>query len=89
MWMKFRGMIAVILLCAASLFAQTAAPAPAMKMDDHAACSRKEAKAECCKKNKDVQATEAKTEAKKDCCKKGKCARNHEKDKKDAAPVKG
>jgi hypothetical protein len=79
MWMKVRGMIAVMLLCTASMFAQTAAPAPAPKMDDHAACSRKEAKMECCKKNKDAQSS---TEAKKDCCKQGKCARD-----KNAAPA--
>jgi hypothetical protein len=48
-------------------------------MDDHAACSRKEAKMECCKKNKDAQSS---TEAKKDCCKQGKCARD-----KNAAPA--
>jgi hypothetical protein len=78
MWMKYRGMIAVMLLCTASMLAQTATPTPtpAPKMDDHAACSRKDAKMECCKKSKGAQSTEAK----KDCCKQGKCAR----DKKDA-----
>ncbi len=73
--MKIRGTIAVLMLCAASMLAQTGAQAPAPKQDDHAACSRKDAKMECCKKNKDAKSTEAK----KDCCKQGKCAR----DKKD------
>jgi len=75
--MKTRGVLAVMLLCAASMMAQAAAPAQdATKPADHAACKRdKDGKMECCKKDKD-----GKMSQEMDCCKKGKCAR----DKKDS-----
>jgi Spy/CpxP family protein refolding chaperone len=70
--MKIRGMMAVLVLGAATMFAQ-AAPASddAAKPADHAACMHdKDAKMGCCKKHGD-----AKTMGEKDCCKKGQCAR--------------
>ena len=70
--MKIRGVVAVMLLCAASMVAQSATPAPdAAKPADHAACMRdKDSKMACCKKHKDAKMTDEK-----DCCKKGQCAR--------------
>lgn len=67
--MKLRGMVAVMLLCAASMCAQSApATGDTGKPADHAACKRdKDGKMECCKKNKDGKMS--------DCCKNGKCAR--------------
>jgi len=72
MWMKIRGLVAVMLLCAASMVAQSATPAPdASKPAEHAACKRdKASKMDCCKKDKD-----GKMAKEMDCCKKGKCAR--------------
>ncbi len=71
--MKLQGMIAVIVLSAAAMFAQAApAAAPAaVKPADHAACMHdKDAKMACGKTDKDGKMME-----KKDCCKKGQCAR--------------
>lgn len=74
--MRIRGVIAVMLLAAASMVAQSATPAPdASKPAENAACKRdKDGKMACCKKDKD-----GKMAKEMDCCKKGKCAR----DKKD------
>ncbi len=71
--MTIRGIVAVMVLGAASMCAQTAAPAApdANKPADHPACMHaKEGKMACCKKNKDGKMTKEM-----DCCKKGKCAR--------------
>jgi hypothetical protein len=78
--MKVRGMVAVMLLSAMSMFAQTAPEAPdAGKAADHAACKRdKENKMQCCKKDKDGKMTHEM-----DCCKKGKCAREKKDSEKD------
>jgi hypothetical protein len=72
--MKIRGMIAVMLLSAVSMWAQ--APPTAVPDDskpaDHAACKRdKSDKMACCKKDKD-----GKMVKEMDCCKKGKCDRD-------------
>ena len=78
--MKIRGIVAVMLLSAASMLAQAAPAAPdASKPADHAACMRDKdhkmsGEMSCCKKDKD-----GKMAKEMDCCKKGKCAR----DKKD------
>ncbi len=80
--MTIRGIMAVMVLGAASMCAQTAAPAApdanaqtaapdANKPADHPACMHaKEGKMACCKKDKD-----GKMSKEMDCCKKGKCAR--------------
>ena len=70
--MKIRGMMAVLVLGAATMFAQAAPAADdAAKPADHAACMRdKDSKMACCKKHKDAKMTDEK-----DCCKKGQCAR--------------
>lgn len=74
--MKIRGLMAVMVLGAASMMAQSAAPAPeASKPADHAACkhdkdSKMGGEMSCCKKDKDGKMTKEM-----DCCKKGKCAR--------------
>jgi hypothetical protein len=72
--MKVRGILAVLLLSAASMWAQTgaeAATADAPKPADHAACKHdKDSKMACCKKDKDGNMVKGM-----DCCKKGKCAR--------------
>jgi len=70
--MKIRGIVAVMLLSAASMCAQTAAaPADAGKPAEHAACKHdKDGKMACCKKDND-----GKMSSEMDCCKKGKCAR--------------
>ena len=75
--MKMRGIIAVMLLSAVSMWGQAAPAAPdASKPAEHGACKRdKENKMECCKKDKDGNMVKEM-----DCCKKGKCAR----DKKDS-----
>ena len=72
--MKIRGIVAVMLLSAASMLAQAAPAAPdASKPADHAACKRDKAgKMECCKKDKDGNMMGKDM----DCCKKGKCARD-------------
>jgi hypothetical protein len=70
--MKVRGIVAVLLLSAASMWAQAAPATPdAGKPADHAAaCPRdKDGKMACCKKDKDGKMKDM------DCCKKGKCAR--------------
>jgi len=70
--MKVRGIVAVMVLGAASMWAQTgAAAADTAKPADHAACKHeKDSKMACCKKDKD-----GKMAKDMDCCKKGKCAR--------------
>ena len=70
--MRVRGMIAVMVLSTAAMFAQAAPASPdAAKSADHAACKHdKDGKMACCKKNKD-----GKMMGEKDCCKKGQCAR--------------
>jgi hypothetical protein len=81
--MTIRGVVAVMLLGAASMVAQSATPAPdASKPADHAACMHdkggkmdscmkdKDGNMACCKKDKD-----GKMAKEMDCCKKGKCAR--------------
>jgi hypothetical protein len=86
MWMKIRGTMAVIVLCAASMMAQsgTLAPAPeSSKPADHAACMHaKDSEMKGCKKDKDGKMSGEMSCCKKDkdgkmadCCKKGKCAR--------------
>ncbi len=82
--MKVRGILAVMVLSAATMWAQAApaaqaqtpaAPAAtdnAAKPADHAACMHgKDAKMGCCKRDKD-----GKMSGKMGCCKKGKCARH-------------
>ena len=84
--MKIRGTMAVMLLCAASMMAQSATPAPApdaSKPADHAACMHaKDSDMKSCKKDKDGKMAGEMSCCKKDkdgkmadCCKKGKCAR--------------
>ncbi len=70
--MTIRGIVAVMVLSAASMCAQTAPAAPdASKPADHAACMHnKDGKMACCKKDKDGNMSKDM-----DCCKKGKCAR--------------
>jgi hypothetical protein len=72
--MKVRRLLAVLVLGAASMLAQTGAAAAApdtAKPGDHAACKHdKDGKMACCKKDKD-----GKMSQEMDCCKKGKCAR--------------
>jgi len=71
--MKVRRIVAVLVLGAASMWAQSgAATSPdASKSADHAACKHdKDGKMACCKKDKDGNMTKDM-----DCCKKGKCAR--------------
>jgi hypothetical protein len=75
--MTIRGMMAVLLLSTATMWAQSApAATDSGNTADHAACKRdKDSKMQCCKKDKD-----GKMSKEMDCCKKGKCAR----EKKDA-----
>jgi hypothetical protein len=70
--MKIRGIVAVMLLSAVSMWGQAAPAAPdASKPADHPACKHdKEGKMECCKKDKAGNMVKEM-----DCCKKGKCAR--------------
>ncbi len=88
--MKIRGVVAVMLLSAVSMWAQAAPAAPdAAKPADHMACKHeksakmdgckrdKDGKMECCKKDKD-----GKMAKEMDCCKKGKCAREKKTDEK-------
>ena len=77
--MKVRGIVAVLVLSAVSVWAQ-AAPATqdAQKSADHAACMRnKDGKMDCCKHDKD-----GKMAKEMDCCKHGKCAREKKTDEK-------
>ena len=69
--MKVKGILAVMVLGAASLLAQTGtAPADASKPADHPACKHeKDSKMACCKKDKDGNMVKGAD------CKKGKCAR--------------
>ena len=78
--MKIRGILSVMLLSLATMFAQSATPAPdASKPADHPAC--KHEKMACCRKDKDGNMS-------KECCKnKGKdCCKKGEQDKKTDAP---
>jgi hypothetical protein len=69
--MKVRRVLAVMLLGAASMWAQSGAAADTAKPADHPACKHdKDGKMACCKKDKDGN-----TAKDMDCCKKGKCAR--------------
>lgn len=70
--MKIRGMVAVMLLSAVSMWGQAAPAAPeTSKPAEHQACKHdKEGKMACCKKDKDGNMAKEM-----DCCKKGKCDR--------------
>lgn len=78
--MRVRGIVAVLLLSAVSMWAQTAPAAPDAEKPANHACPRdKDGKMACCKKDKD-----GKMMKDMDCCKKGKCDR----EKKDSSANK-